>query len=77
MKTAWLLIVVIGIGNPVFKQADQIEFATFASETACEAARVWILENAVDNLAAAQADGMVYVATPSARCFPSYVKDPK
>lgn len=77
MKASWLLIIIIGIGNPVYKQADQIQFATFSSQTACENAKTWILENAVDNLAAAQADGVNYVATPQVRCFPSYVKAPK
>lgn len=70
----WLLVVIIGIGNPVYKQADQIEFASFSNQLACEDARDWILENAADNLAAAQADGINYVAKPTVRCFPSYVK---
>jgi hypothetical protein len=77
MKTAWLLIIIIGIGNPVYKQADQIQFATFASQTACEDAKSWILANAVDNLASAQAAGITYTANPQVRCFPSFVKDQK
>ena len=77
MKAAWVLVVLIGLGNPPVEQVDQVEFATFASEAACEDAKTWLLSVAAGNQAAATAAGYPYVSGASARCFPSYVKPEK
>lgn len=74
MKSAWILIITIGIGNPNFKQVDQMHSIQFANQEACEQAKVWVLSNAANNLESAAFYGIDFVAVPDAECFPVFIK---